>query len=153
MRIPLRRGNCNFDPVLQDKRGSAEIATGILQVWAMLQVRVRAYVRAHTLTFLWEYRTSLSIIQTSYKRAQKENTKCTECENSCHIYWFPCINSLWMRPLPSCTRNLYSFYASTAICSISEPPFLIKSHILCSFSPYSVSCSGSTVWRDPSFTM
>ena len=53
MRIPLRRGNCNFNRVLQDKWGSVETATGVHDYWratglgnGMLRVQIWAYVRA-----------------------------------------------------------------------------------------------------------
>ena len=61
MGIILRRGNCNFDGVLQDEWGSTETAPGIPNCGygctmgtgiGVLRIRIRAYVRAKTLTLL-----------------------------------------------------------------------------------------------------
>ena len=50
--MALRRENCNFDEVLQDKWGSAETAMGVcdrgrVTGTGVLWVRIRAYVLAY----------------------------------------------------------------------------------------------------------
>ena len=53
MRIPLRRGNSNFNRVLQDKWGSVETAMAVHDYWhatglgmGVLRVQIWAYMRA-----------------------------------------------------------------------------------------------------------